>query len=68
MPMLLQASNGDFGITALLVAAAIALVVGAIAGIVIFNFASGRGIKSARAEGDRMIAEDRKSTRLNSSH
>ena len=57
MPMLLQASNGDFGITAVIVAAAIALVVGAVAGIVIFNFASGRGIKSARAEADRMLAD-----------
>ena len=57
MPMLLQASNGDFGIAAVLIAAAIALVVGAIAGIVIFNFASGRGITSARAEADRMLAD-----------
>ena len=57
MPMLLQASTGDFGITAVIVAAAIALVVGAVAGIVIFNFASGRGIKSARAEADRMLTD-----------
>ena len=57
MPILLQSSSGDFGIAALLIAVAIALVVGAIAGIVIFNFASGRGISSARAEADRMLAD-----------
>jgi ribonuclease Y len=55
--ILLQSSSGDFGIAAILVAAAIALVVGAVAGIVIFNFASGRGLKSARAEADRMLAD-----------
>ena len=57
MPILLQASTGEFGITVVIVAAAIALVVGAIAGIVIFNFASGRGISSARAEADRILAD-----------
>jgi len=50
-------SGGDFGIAVVLVAAGIALVVGAVVGIVILNFASGRGIKSARAEADRMLAD-----------
>ncbi|MFM7259294.1 MAG: Rnase Y domain-containing protein, partial [bacterium] len=59
MSILLQASNGngDFGIAALLVAAGIALIVGAVVGIVILTFASGRGIKAARAEADRMLAD-----------
>jgi uncharacterized membrane-anchored protein YhcB (DUF1043 family) len=43
---------GEFGIAAILVAAGIALVVGAVVGVVVFNFASGRGVKSARAEAD----------------
>jgi ribonuclease Y len=59
MPILLQATNpnGDFGIAAILVAAGIALIVGAVVGIVILSFASGRGIKAARAEADRMLAD-----------
>jgi ribonuclease Y len=59
MSILLQAGSGagDFGIAAILIAAGIALIVGAVVGIVIFNFASGRGIKAARAEADRMIAD-----------
>jgi ribonuclease Y len=48
---------GEFGIAAILVAAGIALVVGAVVGVVVFNFASGRGVKSARAEADRMLAD-----------
>jgi len=55
--ILLQSSSGEFGTAAILIAVAIALVVGAVAGIVIFNFASGRGLKSARAEADRMLAD-----------
>ena len=58
MSILLQgSSSGDFGIAVVLVAAGIALMVGAVVGIVILNFASGRGIKSARAEADRMLAD-----------
>ena len=57
MLILLQSSSGEFGTAAILIAVAIALVVGAVAGIVIFNFASGRGLKSARAEADRMLAD-----------
>ena len=62
MPILLQTnplpSNSDeFGIATLLVAAGIALIVGAVVGIVILTFASGRGIKAARAEADRMLAD-----------
>ncbi|RLS88729.1 MAG: ribonuclease Y [Planctomycetota bacterium] len=55
--ILLQSNSGDFGIAAILGAAVIALVVGAVVGIVILNFASGRGIKSARAEADRVLAD-----------
>jgi len=62
VPILLQTnplpSNSDeFGIATLLVAAGIALIVGAVVGIVILTFASGRGIKAARAEADRMLAD-----------
>ena len=57
MSILLQSNSGDFGIAAILGAAVIALVVGAVVGIVILNFASGRGIKSARAEADRVLAD-----------
>jgi ribonucrease Y len=55
--LLLQSTSGSFGITALVIAVAIALVFGAIAGIVIFNFASGRGITAARSEAERMVAD-----------
>jgi ribonuclease Y len=55
--ILLQSNSGDFGIAEILGAAVIALVVGAVVGIVILNFASGRGIKSARAEADRVLAD-----------
>jgi len=57
--ILLQSSTGpgEFGIAAILVAAGIALIVGAVVGIVILTFASGRGIKAARAEADRMLAD-----------
>ena len=57
MSILLQSNSGDFSIAAILGAAVIALVVGAVVGIVILNFASGRGIKSARAEADRVLAD-----------
>ena len=57
MSILLQSNSGDFGIAAILGAVVIALVVGAVVGIVILNFASGRGIKSARAEADRVLAD-----------
>ncbi len=57
MSILLQSSTGDFGATELIIAASVALVVGAVVGIVLWNFASGRGIKSARAEADRMLAD-----------
>ncbi len=57
MSILLQSNSGDFGIAAILGVAVIALVVGAVVGIVILNFASGRGIKSARAEADRVLAD-----------
>ena len=58
MSILLQTPPaGEFGIAAILVAAGIALVVGAVVGVVVFNFASGRGVKSARAEADRMLAD-----------
>ena len=57
MSILLQNSTGDFGVAAVLIAAGIALVVGAVVGIVIFSMASGRGLKAARAEADRMIAD-----------
>jgi ribonuclease Y len=57
VPILLQNSTGDFGTTALLISVGIALVVGAVVGIFIFSMASGRGLKAARAEADRMIAE-----------
>jgi ribonuclease Y len=57
--VLLQSSPsvGEFGIAAIVVAAVIALIVGAVGGFVLLNFLSVRGIKSARAEADRMIAD-----------
>ncbi|MFM7052045.1 MAG: ribonuclease Y [Planctomycetota bacterium] len=58
MSILLQAdAAGQFGIAAILVAVGIALTVGAIVGIVIFSLASGRGLKAARAEADRLMAD-----------
>ncbi|MFZ4751348.1 MAG: ribonuclease Y [Phycisphaerales bacterium] len=58
MSILLQsAAASETNIVAIVVAAGIALIVGAVVGIVILNFASGRGIKSARAEADRMLAD-----------
>ncbi len=59
MSILLQAGSGpgEFGIAAILIAAGIGLIVGAVVGIVTFTFASGRGIKAARAEADRMLAD-----------
>ncbi len=59
MHILLQSSANDFGVAALLIAAGIALVVGAVAGIWILTFASGRGIKAARGEAARMMADAR---------
>jgi ribonuclease Y len=55
--ILLQNSTGDFGIAALITAVGIGAVVGAVFGIVIFSLASGRGLKAARAEADRMLAD-----------
>jgi ribonucrease Y len=55
--ILLQNSTGDFGIAALITAVGIGAVVGAIFGIVVFSLASGRGLKAARAEADRMLAD-----------
>jgi len=55
--ILLQNSTGDFGVAALIAAAGIAAVAGAVVGIVIFSVASGRGLKAARAEADRMLAD-----------
>ena len=57
MSILLQNSTGDFGIAALITAVGIGAVVGAVFGIVIFSLASGRGLKAARAEADRMLAD-----------
>ncbi len=60
MHILLQASpSGDFGIAPILIAAGIALVVGAIAGIMILTFATGRGVKAARAEAERVLTDAR---------
>jgi ribonuclease Y len=55
--LLQSAAASETNIVAIVVAAGIALIVGAVVGIVILNFASGRGIKSARAEADRMLAD-----------
>jgi len=55
--ILLQNSTGEFGIAALITAVGIGAVVGAVFGIVIFSLASGRGLKAARAEADRMLAD-----------
>ena len=52
-----SSGNSDFGIAAILVAAGIALIVGAVVGIVILTYASGRGIKSAQAEATRMLTD-----------
>ena len=57
MTILLQNSTGEFGIAALITAVGIGAVVGAVFGIVIFSLASGRGLKAARAEADRMLAD-----------
>ncbi len=57
MSILLQNSTGDFGIAAVITAVGIGAVVGAVFGIVIFSIASGRGLKAARAEADRMLAD-----------
>ena len=57
MSILLQNSTGDFGIAAVITALVIGAVVGAVFGIVIFSLASGRGLKAARAEADRMLAD-----------
>ena len=57
MSILLQNSTGDFDIAALITAVGIGAVVGAVFGIVIFSLASGRGLKAARAEADRMLAD-----------
>ena len=57
MSILLQNSTGDFGIAAVITALGIGAVVGAVFGIVIFSLASGRGLKAARAEADRMLAD-----------
>ncbi len=65
MTILLQsAPTNEFGVAALLVAAGIALAVGAVVGIVVFSFASGRGLKAARAEADRLIADAKAQAQL----
>jgi len=55
--LLQSTASSETNFVAIVVAAGIALIVGAVVGIVILNFASGRGIKSARAEADRMLAD-----------
>ncbi|MCE2881010.1 MAG: ribonuclease Y [Planctomycetaceae bacterium] len=58
MHTLLQSDpTGGFGIAAILAAVGIALTVGAVVGIMIFSLASGRGLKAARAEADRLMAD-----------
>ncbi|MFZ9914281.1 MAG: ribonuclease Y [Phycisphaerales bacterium] len=58
MLTLLQSDpTGGFGIAAILAAVGIALTVGAVVGIMIFSLASGRGLKAARAEADRLMAD-----------
>ncbi|MEY3022048.1 MAG: ribonuclease, partial [Planctomycetota bacterium] len=65
MTILLQsAPTNEFGVAALLVAAGIALAVGAVVGILVFSFASGRGLKAARAEADRLIADAKAQAQL----
>jgi len=63
--ILLQSSTpGEFGVAEVFIAAGIALAVGAVVGIVVFSFASGRGIKAARAEADRLIADAKAQAQL----
>jgi ribonuclease Y len=62
--LLQSAPTNEFGVAALLVAAGIALAVGAVVGIVVFSFASGRGLKAARAEADRLIADAKAQAQL----
>ncbi|MFM1804520.1 MAG: Ribonuclease [Planctomycetota bacterium] len=65
MSVLLQSSSGgQFDIAVVLIAAGIALIVGAVVGIAILSLASGRGIKSARAEADRMLADAKSQAEL----
>ncbi|MFM1823549.1 MAG: Ribonuclease, partial [Planctomycetota bacterium] len=65
MTILLQtASSNEFGVAALVVSVGIALAVGAVVGIAVFSFASGRGIKAARAEADRLIADAKAQAQL----
>ena len=65
MSILLQSSTpGEFGVAGVFIAAGIALAVGAVVGIVVFSFASGRGIKAARAEADRLIADAKAQAQL----
>lgn len=65
MSILLQSSTpGEFGVAEVFIAAGIALAVGAVVGIVVFSFASGRGIKAARAEADRLIADAKAQAQL----
>ena len=65
MSILLQSSTpGEFGVAGVFIAAGIALAVGAVVGIVVFSFASGRGINAARAEADRLIADAKAQAQL----
>jgi ribonuclease Y len=62
--LLQTASSNEFGVAALVVSVGIALAVGAVVGIAVFSFASGRGIKAARAEADRLIADAKAQAQL----
>ena len=65
MSILLQSSTpGEFGVAGVFIAAGIALAVGAVVGVVVFSFASGRCIKAARAEADRLIADAKAQAQL----
>jgi ribonuclease Y len=62
--LLQSAPTNEFGVAAVVVAAGIALAVGAVVGILVFSFASGRGLKAARAEADRLIADAKAQAQL----
>ncbi len=64
MSILLQSTADASGSAALLISVGVALVVGAVAGIMILTFATGRGIKAARSEADRVMADARTQAEL----
>ena len=64
MSILLQSTADASSSTALLISVGIALVVGAVAGIMMLTFATGRGIKAARSEADRVMADARTQAEL----